>query len=314
MRLSVLSAFSFALTIASACPARAWWDEGHMQVAYLAYKRLDPAVKDKIDVLLRMNPDYSSWIASAPDQSLEKTYAFVHAATWADDIKTKTGYSDDRVGDATAGRNIGYSDKLKHAYWHFKDILYTPDGTGLPAPDPVDAVTQLKLMLAALPASSGASDDVRSYDLVWTLHLVGDLHQPLHTVGRYTAQIPHGDRGGNSESVTPATGETIALHAYWDRIFGGYSSVFGAMFDADDRAGLGSVSVDTSAAQQSDPAIWAQESFDLVKQFAYASPVSTGTAAVALSRDYETNARNIARTRAALAAARLANLLNAAFQ
>lgn len=32
-------------------------------------------------------------------------------------------------------------------------------------------------MIAALPASSGASDDLRSYDLVWILHLVGDAHQ-----------------------------------------------------------------------------------------------------------------------------------------
>jgi hypothetical protein len=32
----------------------------------------------------------------------------------------------------------------------------------LPPPDPVDAVTQLKLMIATLPASSRASDDLRS--------------------------------------------------------------------------------------------------------------------------------------------------------
>jgi hypothetical protein len=29
------------------------------------------------------------------------------------------------------------------------------------------------------------------------------------------------DRGGNLEMVIPASGETLALHAYWDRIFGG---------------------------------------------------------------------------------------------
>ena len=27
--------------------ARAWWDEGHMQIAYVAYQHLDPAVRDK---------------------------------------------------------------------------------------------------------------------------------------------------------------------------------------------------------------------------------------------------------------------------
>src|SRR5207248_5274233 len=87
--------------------------------------------------------------------------------------------------------------------------MFSSDGTQLATPDPVDAVTQLKLMIAALPASPGASDDVRSYDLVWMLHVVGDLHQPLHAVQRHTAQIPEGDRGRNSERVFPATGESF---------------------------------------------------------------------------------------------------------
>jgi S1/P1 nuclease len=67
-------------------------------------------------------------------------------------------------------------------------------------------------MVAALPASSGASDDVRSYDLTWILHLVGDAHQPLHASGRYTRQIPNGDGGGNAQQVIPAPGEAMALH------------------------------------------------------------------------------------------------------
>ena len=42
--------------------------------------------------------------------------------------------------------------------------------------------------------------------------------------------------------------------------------------------------------------------------------MSLGRNAVLLTRDYETNARNIARSQAALAAARLANLLNNALR
>jgi hypothetical protein len=206
-----------------ASPARAWWDEGHMQIAYLAYKQLDEAVKEKADLLLRRNPDYEKWTAGVEDPKTTKLYAFIHAATWADDIKREEyHYKRDSVTSATAGQNIGYADRNQHPYWHYKDVNFSPDGTALPAPDPVDIVTQLKMMIAALPAASSASDDVRSYDLVWILHLVGDAHQPLHAVGRFTAQIPHGDAGGNAEKVTPATGETITLHAYWDRMFGGY--------------------------------------------------------------------------------------------
>jgi hypothetical protein len=114
--------------------------------------------------------------------------------------------------------------------------------------------------------------------------------------------------------VIPATGETIALHAYWDSLFGGYVSPYGAVFDADDKEGIASISVNEVASQISDPQMWIEESFELAKQYAYAPPVSLGTNAVFLARDYETNARNIARSQAALAAARLANLLNTALK
>lgn len=286
-----------------------------MQIAYLAYKRLDVPVKEKIDALLKLNKDYPKWTAGVADAQTAKLYAFIRAATWADDIKSKEyGYVRDKVDSPTAGQNIGYADHNQHAYWHFKDIMFSPDGAALSPADPVDAVTQLRIMIDALPASSGASDDIRSYDLVWIIHLVGDLHQPLHAVTRLTKQIPDGDEGGNAETVIPATGETIALHAYWDRIFGGYTSPYGAVFDADDKDGLNSVKPSPVAAQISDPEAWAEESAELAKQFAYAAPVSAGANATLLTRDYETNARNIARSQAALAAARLANLLNAALQ
>jgi hypothetical protein len=286
-----------------------------VQIAYLAYKRLSDRVRDKADSLLKLNKDYAKWTAGAADDKTAKMYAFVHAATWADDIKTKEyGYTRDAVTSPTANQNIGYSDRNQHAYWHFKDIDFTPDGTPLPAADPVDFVTQLNLMIAALPASSGASDDVRSYDLVWILHVVGDAHQPLHAAARYTLQIPDGDAGGNAESVIPASGSSMALHAYWDAVFGGYSSPFGAIFDADDKDGLSSVGVSQAEAQIADPAVWAQESADLAKQYAYAPPISTGKNPVLLTRDYETSVKNVARARAALAAARLANLIETALK
>jgi hypothetical protein len=309
---SKVVAISFLVLLTS--PARAWWDGGHMQIAYLAYQKLTPSVRDRVDALLKLNVDYEKWTCGVSDQATARMYAFVHAATWADDIKEKAGYENDAVGDSGAAQNIGYADKKKHAYWHYKDVLYSPDGTPLPRPDPVDAVTQLKTMVAALPSNSTATDDIRSYDLVWILHLVGDVHQPLHAVQRHTAQIPSGDRGGNSEKVVPATGETVALHAYWDRVFGGYSSPYGAVFDASTRGGIAELRPDPALVAVSDPDEWVRESFELAKKFAYAAPVSTGTDAVELTREYETNARKVARDQAALAGARLGNLLNAALR
>src|SRR5579871_1281824 len=173
---------------------------------------------------------------------------------------------------------------------------------------------QTALLVAALPESSGASDDVRSYDLVWLIHLIGDLHQPLHAISRYTLQIPNGDAGGNAESVIPATGAPIALHLYWDGLFGGYSSPAGAISDATASGGLANVTPNPAATAITDPETWAEESAEIARTFAYAAPVSTGTNPVMLTREYETNAHNVVMSRAALGATRLANVLNQALK
>lgn len=58
------------------------------------------------------------------------------------------------------------------------------------------------------------------------------------------------------------------------------------------------------------PALWTLESAALAREYAYTPPASTGGTATLLAREYETNVRNVARSQAALAAARLAHLLN----
>jgi hypothetical protein len=69
-----------------------------------------------------------------------------------------------------------------------------------------------------------------------------------------------------------------------------------AVPDAND--GIASIRVNKIAAQISDPEAEINESAELAKQSAYAPPVSTGTNAVLLMREYETNARNISRSQA----------------
>ncbi|WP_316395593.1 S1/P1 nuclease [Bradyrhizobium sp. 33ap4] len=86
------------------------------------------------------------------------------------------------------------------------------------------------------------------------------------------------------------------------------------IFDADDKDGLSGVGVSPAQAQIVDPAVWAQESADLAKQFAYAPPVSMRRNPPFLTREYETDAKNVARARAALAGARLANLIETALK
>ncbi|QOG20871.1 hypothetical protein [Bradyrhizobium sp. SEMIA] len=71
---------------------------------------------------------------------------------------------------------------------------------------------------------------------------------------------------------------------------------------------MSGVDVSPAQAQIVDPAV------DLGKQFAYAPPVSMGKNPPLLTREYETDAKNVARARAALAGARLANLIETALK
>lgn len=319
-----------------ATSAFAWWDEGHMRVAALAWELMTPEAKAEASRLIRKNPEYDAWVASVPQpyngslRDLDR-YTFIRAAVWVDDIKEMSDYTSkgDKASNVGAGQNIGYGDKLVHGYWHFKDIPFSRDASLPPGVDPVDAVTQIKAFTAALPKAAGMSDDIRSYDLVWLLHLVGDLHQPLHSTALYTKEFTakwkaagendQGDRGGNEIIVKPANGDPVNLHAYFDGMFGGYSTVYGAIYDTFDRSGKPYLPpADKTESAIADPGVWADESNKLAIATAYAAPALNANGDVVqgaeLTRTYETNARNVAKLQLSLAAARLANLLNAALK
>ena len=308
-----LFGIAFAAVAGWSTAASAWWDEGHMQIALMAYNKLTDQARVRVDALLQMNDDYPDWIygVAAADQGKA---AVMRAAVWADDIKTRPGYTDDGNSGAVAaaGDNIGYTEMRMHKYWHFMDIGFSSDGTPVKPADPVNALTQIKLLTATLPANSGATDELRSYDLVWLLHLVGDVHQPLHATARFSSAHPDGDQGGNLVKVKPAKGDQLKLHFYWDGMFGGYVTVKGAMIDLKD-SGLESVAVDGAKAAEGAPELWLRESAETAKTFAYTEPVMSASGTAELTRAYETAARDTARMQAALAAQRLANLLNKAF-
>src|ERR1019366_652223 len=168
-----------------ATPALAWNNFGHMTVAAVAYEQLTSSARKKAVALLKLNPAYPDWVTNVPEQERDLV-AFVTAATWPDAIKKRgSGYVDDGEDPSTAGatKNEGYADNLQHRYWHYIDVPFAPDGTPFKQPMVPNAKTQISLFRAAL-ASSTTSDDLKSYDLVWLLHLVGDVHQPLHCTSR----------------------------------------------------------------------------------------------------------------------------------
>jgi hypothetical protein len=225
-----------AMSVLLGSTANAWDDFGHMEVAAVAFSKLNAKAKKKVAALLKLNPRYSNWIVGAKKTDQDRV-AFLRAATWADSIKSDPGYKDDKQTDPTASQNIGYADVFKHGYWHFVDQPFSPDGTPLVQPIGPNAATEIEVLRAALGAA-GTSDDVRSYDLVWLLHLVGDVHQPLHCVSRYDVGDPKGDGGGNNVKISGDTqppvcddprycpfGPPDELHAFYDDIEGsGYAT------------------------------------------------------------------------------------------
>jgi hypothetical protein len=233
------------------------------------------------------------------------------SVTWPDEIKANdSGYRNDgntppRTPEASA--NIGYTDKVMHKYWHFVDLPFSTDGaTPLPAVPKPNAQTQIAALRKFL--ASDESDPLKSYDLVWLLHLIGDVHQPLHCSTRVTPTAKHGDAGGNSVKIDVAPQE---LHGYWDDLLGlGDTKDFPVAVNAAKSLSA----VDAATASDLSEADWVNESFTLAKISVYIDPpigAGLGPFTIGSNPNYGADSLKIAQQRVALAGARLANVLNA---
>ena len=312
MKLRSFLAAAFLLLMLTTA-AQAWNNAGHMTVAYIAYQKLTAPTRSRVDALLQKNPMYDSWTAGISDDQ-KGLVAFMRAATWPDCIKSSScdpGYTSDGgdtpPGDATDAQNIGYGDHLMHKYWHFVDEPYS---AGAPGKDPKEPNAMSEIELLAKAIQTGESDDIKSYDVVWLEHLVGDIHQPLHATSRFTKNHPNGDAGGNDVAFCekPCRDE---LHAYWDDLLGTSNSI--KTLENQGKTILAKPK--PAGVADLKPADWAQESLTLAKSTVYVSPISDDNdPSVKISprpdTTYETNAKEAAQGEVLLAGYRLANLLN----
>ncbi|MGY3537869.1 hypothetical protein ACVIIY_002089 [Bradyrhizobium sp. USDA 4515] len=278
---------------------------GHMTVAAFAFQRLDAPIRARI---VKLNPDYENWVRNASLQNVD-LIAFTRASTWADDIKKRHDYHFGTLAQdgSHAFDNIGYVDHAMHNYWHYIDFLFSDDGTPLIRPEEPNGLTQIRTFTSIL--SSNASDDVKSYDLVWLLHLVGDAHQPLHATSRFSHQLPKGGNGGNAEALCRTTVCGLKLRAYWDGLMGDTGRPDDAIVIASTLS-----SPDSSAASINDPETWFKEGAALAQKVVYTAAIGDGSGPFTLDEAYQATASQVARDRVALAGARLANLLNAALK
>lgn len=301
-------------------PAFSWNDFGHMVVASVAYRNLDPQTQARVNSLLLLNPYYTThWAALIPPGTSSddrNRMIFMLAATWPDAIKGDPSYHNDgeeggnRPNGPEATRNTGYDDFNRHKYWHFIDVPFSQDGSDvstvvIPAPN---AKTQIAAFREVLHSTS-ASEQLKSCDLVWLLHMIGDVHQPLHCVTRISKDHPQGDAGGNTEilcgvSDVPCTGK---LHAFWDNILGSSESVSAA----DEYAARLDVPT-VSPSDVSDVETWIRAGSALARSNVYVDPVRNGDGPDRATAAYTDAARELARRQVALAGARLAEVLKEA--
>jgi hypothetical protein len=162
--------------------AYAWNAMGHRIIGEIAYERLTPAAKTKVDQLI-------NYLANAYPYSSN----FQTANGWADYIK-QDGI---RTFDS----------------WHFYNQPYSVDNakTYPPAAENLPWAIDQAYNILKNPA---ANQFEKAFFLRFLLHFTGDAHQPLHCINRFSKNFPEGDKGGNL--FLTQNKHYSNLHAYWD--------------------------------------------------------------------------------------------------
>jgi nuclease S1 len=176
VRLAIVSLF---LLLYSYSPLRAWGQEGHSIIAEIADLNLSASSKAHVTALLGQNASLAS------------------ISSWADDIR---------------------DDRPETNNWHFVDIPLNAENYD-PKRDCLDtnrgdcAINAIERNRKTLLDPSASPQDKKEA-LMYLVHFIGDIHQPLHTVGDY--------RGANDYPVKffldplKKTKEDTNLHAVWD--------------------------------------------------------------------------------------------------
>ncbi len=175
---AALAVLIAAATTALSTQALAWGGRGHRTVAAIAML-LIPEKAARMNTILG---------------KLEQNNNFIDAASYPDEFLRS------------------HDPNHKFGPWHFADL-------------PDDGTTFIcgKCLFKALPASlakvrAGKKNKSTAVAIAWVIHLVGDLHQPLHMSGRLRGGNDfHVTYRGKSECKNFSGGEArVELHSVWD--------------------------------------------------------------------------------------------------
>ena len=184
--------------------ATAWSGAGHQVIAAEAYRQLSPALQKKVTEVLKAHPQYEKWKGSFISNREDLDFGlsmFMRASVWPDEIRR------------------GESD-FNHPKWHYIDYPLKPSRFRVEAgPSPDDDILYGIRQCERTLSDHKSTPEADAVYLSWLIHLIGDLHQPLHCSSFFASAYPKGDKGGNDFFVKPAA-RGISLHSFWDGLLG----------------------------------------------------------------------------------------------
>lgn len=196
--------------------AYAWQHTGHQLTALLAYRQLQKDDRHYWLALLKHHPRFQQdFIAEMPlsirdaANSSTETWLFLHAAVWPD-----------------KARHLPENQKkiYHRADWHYINKPIFLDARAArnwkhhaQSSDILRALNQAVETLV----SKNATSPEKALSLCWLLHLVGDIHMPLHAATLVSTHLfPQGDAGGGAIYLQAESGSRQNLHGFWDALPG----------------------------------------------------------------------------------------------
>lgn len=80
----------------------------------------------------------------------------------------------------------------------------------------MNSVELVKNAIKVLSTNINKTTAERALFSRYLVHVVGDIHQPLHSAELHNSTYPSGDLGGNSLKMVLLNGTIQNLHAFWD--------------------------------------------------------------------------------------------------
>ncbi len=329
------------VTALAATKSVAWNDSGHLAIARLAWYRLSDRERAFFSKLLKHHPHYSAFLIDGlPAGVTEIEWAFCRAALWPDWLR------DPRVHSLSAEESQKIRDEYHRSVWHYVNlpIIHSDPNQRLNPAEieqrvlmpPVDSRGQPRHIVAALHynlkrlKAPDLPESERAVALCWVLHLVGDVHQPLHSVALISSELnfepPSGDQGANRIAIQVSRGDRRVqrLHGYWDSLpipgridFQTLDSIVVRWLDEANRH------ADQNSWKLGEFLSWAEEGRHLARTVVYQhggqwldfKPLPTGPvdldeiSAPTLPSQYRQQSKKVARERQILAGVRLAGQL-----